>query len=119
MIAKGIDLLPPGVGHTLSSKRAKFLGVTVDILNVKQRKDEPLCNYVLRFTCKTLRLECSNDKLICLTFQNGLLIGPLYTELCQHPPTSSHDMWKFAHDFVAAEANTKQNVEQDTNGKRG
>lgn len=50
-----------------------------------------LSSYVSRFTFETLRLECSNDELICLAFQNGLQVGPLYTELCRHPP--GHVAW--------------------------
>lgn len=43
-------------------------GATMDILNVKQNKDETLSNYVTRFISETLGLECSNDELICLAF---------------------------------------------------
>lgn len=48
-------------------------------------------------------LHCSSDELIISAFQNGLLVGPLYSELCQFPPTLTEDMWKVVRTFAIAD----------------
>lgn len=60
-------------------EKARVLGNLVNILNVKQRKDESLMDYITCFTTKSLRLKCTLDELICLAYLNGLVIWPLYT----------------------------------------
>lgn len=55
---------------------------------------------MLRFVNETLRLDVSFDDLIISTFQNGVLVGPLYTELCKNPLTTAQSMWNVVRTYA-------------------
>lgn len=66
----------------------------VDHLNVRQWMEEQLSNFMLRSINETLRFNISSDDLIILASQNGLIVGPLYMELCKNPLAKAQSMWK-------------------------
>lgn len=57
----------------------------VNIMNVMQKVDESLLDFMPLFNSESTRLNILFDELIMYVFQNGLNIGPLYIELCQFP----------------------------------
>lgn len=77
------------------SKNCRVPNASVDILNVKQRKDESFTNYVMHFTMDILRLKCIVNEMICLAFKYRLLVVQLYTDASWYPPATTKDTWKF------------------------
>lgn len=71
------------------------------------------------FTTELLRLQCTSDELIYSAFENGLLVGHLYMELCRYPPTFAQDMWKIVRTYATMDETTKRKAEQGAMYKKG
>lgn len=100
----------PVPSSTRFYKGQKASRAVVDILNLKQQKDESLTSYMTRFTTKSFRLKCTLDELLRSAFHNGLIMGPQYTKLCKCTPANIHDMWKVVHTIAMADEATKRKV---------
>lgn len=85
----------------------------MDILNIKNEKDEFFSDYATRFTTETLRLRCTLDELNCSAFQNGLLVGSLYIELCQYHLTSTQDILKVVYIYATVVDATQRKAEKE------
>lgn len=121
VLPKGTILIFCELGTTFLNrffKKSSTLEATVDILNVKQRSNESLSNYITKFTSETLRLRCPSDEVIRTTFHNGLQVKPLYDKLVRHPPASSHDMWTTVQKYVATKDSARRKTEQEANPRK-
>lgn len=71
-----------------------------------------------RFNAESTRLNILSDDLIITAFQSGLIVGPLYTELCRFPPRTAQDMWKVVRTFAVADDATRRKTKADAYRKK-
>lgn len=65
-----------------------------DLLNVRQKADDPKLDFMIQVINESLCLNISFDELIISACQNGLIVNALYTELFKCPSSIAQDMWK-------------------------
>ena len=61
------------VTHFIEGQRYKRS--LANLLNIKQREDKCLRSYVTRFNKEALLIDEANDKVLVMTFTNGLQFG--------------------------------------------
>ena len=118
------DNLAPGSidgFHQLRDKfRANFLQqrrfqkTQAEILGIRQRPDEPLRDYVARFSKETLHMADRSDVMMSGAFISGLPPGRLFKDLIAKPPTSLEDLFTQTHNFIRAEEANNENRLRDS-----
>lgn len=80
---------------------------------IKQRPEETLKEYMLRFNNESLQVKDRDDKVVMAAFINGLRLQKLYEEFVEKPPRTVREMLDRAHDRANADEARRLKSEQE------
>ena len=72
-------------------------------MNIKQREDETLRSYIIRFNKEALSIDEADDKILVAAFTNGLQKGKFLFSLYKNDPKTMSDMLYRATKYMNAE----------------
>ena len=73
------------------------------MMSIKQREDKSLRSYITRFNKEALSIDKVDDKILVITFTNGLRKGKFLFSLYKNDPKTMSDVFYQATKYMNAE----------------
>ncbi|GKE24539.1 reverse transcriptase domain-containing protein, partial [Tanacetum coccineum] len=81
-------------------QQRRFQKTEAEILDIRQRPDESLKDYVAQFSKETLHMVDRSDVMVSGAFISGMRPGRLFKDLIAKPPTSLEDLFTQTNNFI-------------------
>ncbi|GJW34757.1 reverse transcriptase domain-containing protein [Tanacetum coccineum] len=90
-------------------QQRRFQKTEAEILDIRQRPNESLKDYVAQFSKETLHMVGRSDVMVFGAFISGMRPGRLFKDLIAKPLTSLEDLFTQTNNFIRAEDANNEN----------